>query len=191
MPNQGLLALARLAHRPTRNFKLGTESGLCIDVVQGIFEVRVFGLEEEGFEEGAEAIEAPVRKRMYKMGCAVGFDDDRETSWLIKTTHSTRSHSDRIDMNIRYPRFSKEWTEALVEWMKASKEYRRRDTPWLNKSNEPKTSYYQQNSCIFRGALLACWLAVQDDVLSVVTACGTTRSGPLLTRTLEMNCRGF
>lgn len=167
MPNLALQALAKLAHEPVGNFTLETEFGLRIDVVEGRFKVRMSGLEkEEEPETGHESAEPSLRRRTYDMDPYI---EDDHPIWLVETSDSTLSRPEKPDMETRYPKNSKEWTEAWLEWEQTGRAYTLRNSPFPRKGpNKPKpASSAKWNSWVFQGGMLACWLALQHDVLSV------------------------
>lgn len=140
-----------------------TEFGLRIDVRQGRFRVRVDDFDFEEAEASSQDAELRVRKRTYEF---MPKGDDDSTMWLFETTDSKQIRPGSSVLASQYPRFSKEWTEALSEWEKLGPEHAQRHRFSLKKGpNKPEPdSNKRWSSWVFQGGMLACWLALQYDV---------------------------
>lgn len=75
--------------------------------------------------------------------------------------------------------FLKGWNEALLEWEKLGREHAQshRPSPEKGPNKAEPVSNGRWNSCVFHGNMLACWLALQDDVQYVKHDLSSTRVG--------------
>lgn len=184
MPSQALKALAKLAHEPNSNFDLETEFGLRIDVTDGKFKVRIVDPEQDESWDLVETVEAtpsndpqaaepaapepaqaPTRTRTYALEPAW---DNIDTVWLMETPddYTDSLDSRRSDLEALY---SKAWVDAVFAWEAMALDYRWRNRDLRRKEirMKPRPTKAQYNRWVFQGAMLGCWLALQDDVLQV------------------------